>query len=128
MSSPPVPVVVVDDHPGFRQVAIAVVDATDGFVVADEADSAETALEVAAHRIGPLLFLMDVNMPGMDGVAATRALHRVNPNAFVLLVSSYTPTDLPPGLSDCGAIGFVSKELLNPTTMANAWHHRASGY
>jgi DNA-binding NarL/FixJ family response regulator len=124
MGDSPVGVVVVDDHPGFRLVAAEVVAAMDGFEVTDEADSAERALELLAHRHEPTLVVMDVNMPGMDGVAATRALHGTNPDAFVLLVSSYAPTDLPADLASCGAIGFVSKELLSPRVLAEAWLHR----
>ena len=117
-------VVVVDDHAGFRHAAAEVVAATDGFFVADEASSGESAIELVSSQHAPVLVVMDVNMPGIGGVAATRVISGSNPEAVVLLVSSLDAADLPPELASCGAIGLVHKELFNPDVLIDAWSRR----
>ncbi|MGH2766519.1 MAG: response regulator transcription factor, partial [Actinomycetota bacterium] len=66
-------VLIVDDQEPFRQAARAVVELTDGFEVAGEAETGEAAVD-AARGLGPDLVLMDVNLPGIDGLEATRRI------------------------------------------------------
>ena len=117
-------VVLVDDHAGFRHAAAEVVAATDGFFVAAEASSGERAIELVSERQSPVLVVMDVNMPGIGGAAATRVISNRDPEAVVLLVSSLGAADLPPDLASCGAVGLVHKELFNPDVLTDAWSHR----
>jgi DNA-binding NarL/FixJ family response regulator len=62
---------------------------------------------------------MDVHLPGIDGVEATRRIVADDPSAAVLLMSSYGAEDLPPGADHCGAVGYVRKDDLSPTTLTN---------
>src|SRR3984893_10921866 len=68
-------VLLVDDQPPFRLAARAVVEATDGFEVVGEAENGEASVELA-RGLRPDLVLMDVNLPGIDRLAATRQLLR----------------------------------------------------
>ena len=69
----PVRVLVVDDQALFRRVMSAVVDETEGFVLVGCAASGEESI-VTAGVLRPDLVLMDVNLPGIDGMEATRRL------------------------------------------------------
>ena len=68
-------VLVVDDQAAFLRAMTSVVQETPGFEVAGEASSGEESLVVAAELL-PDLVLMDVNLPGIDGLEATQAVAR----------------------------------------------------
>lgn len=113
----PVTVLLVDDHLPFRVAARALLEAEEGFVVAGEADDGEQAVELA-RSLRPDLVLMDVRMPGIDGIEATRRILADDPTAFVVLLSTHAAVELPADLSTCGAATFLRKELLDSTTLA----------
>jgi DNA-binding NarL/FixJ family response regulator len=114
---PPVGVLVVDDQALFRDVARVLVGALPGWSVVAEAASGEEGVELAG-RVRPSLVLMDVHLPGIDGVEATRRIVADDPAAAVLLMSSYGAEDLPPGADRCGAVGYVRKDDLTPATLS----------
>ncbi|WP_307873615.1 MULTISPECIES: response regulator transcription factor [unclassified Frankia] len=116
-SSTPVGVLVVDDQALFRDVARVLVAALPGWSVIAEAESGEEGVELAG-RVRPSLVLMDVHLPGIDGVEATRRIVADDPSAAVLLMSSYGAEDLPPGADRCGAVGYVRKDELSPATLS----------
>ena len=66
-------VLIVDDQKPFRQAARMVVDATDGFEVIGESETGEDSIE-KARSLEPDLVLMDVNLPGINGLDATRQI------------------------------------------------------
>ena len=90
-------------------VASADPDALDGFAVAGEAASGEEAVELA-RQLRPVLVLMDIKLPGIDGIEATRRVLAEAPATAVVLCSTYLPSDLPDGATDCGAAGYVRKD------------------
>jgi DNA-binding NarL/FixJ family response regulator len=122
---PTLPVLVVDDQAPFRMAAKAVVRRLDGFVVVGEATNGEEAIAMAAD-LHPALVLMDINMPGMSGVEATRRIVAANPDVVVILCSTYTPQDLPPDAASSGALAYVNKEELGPAELARIWAERDS--
>ena len=109
----PVPVLIVDDQAPFRRAARAVVTATSGFEVVGEAESGEEAVELA-DSLSPGLVLMDINLPGINGIEATRRITASHPNVVTLLLSTYREEDLPVGADDCGAAAYVNKEEFGP--------------
>jgi DNA-binding NarL/FixJ family response regulator len=91
-------------------------EAENGYRVVAEADTGEQAVDLA-RRLQPDLILMDVRLPGISGVDATRHILARNPSAVVVLLSTHAETDLPEDLLRCGAAGFVRKESLDPTAL-----------
>jgi DNA-binding NarL/FixJ family response regulator len=114
--SPVVNVLIVDDQPPFRSVARAVVGLVGGWRVSAEAASGEDALAKAA-RVRPAVVLMDINLPGMSGIEATRLLLDAEPATTVVLMSTYAADDLPAGAGDCGAVAYLRKEDLTPAAL-----------
>jgi two-component system, NarL family, invasion response regulator UvrY len=120
---PVVRVLVVDDHESFRRTAAAVVEAADGFVVAGSAASGEEAVAVAA-AIRPDLVLMDVHMPGMDGLTATRRLCTLPHPPAVVLLSTMDAEEL----GDLGgAVAYLAKAEFGTGSLAAAWARTAPG-
>jgi DNA-binding NarL/FixJ family response regulator len=119
----PVRVLIVDDQAPFRRAAQAVISATPGFEVVGEAESGEDAV-TAFESLDASLVLMDINLPGINGVEATRRITVAHPDAVVLLLSTYQADDLPSGADSCGAVGYVNKEEFGPDVVRDTWEHR----
>jgi adenylate cyclase len=111
-------VLVVDDQAPFRDAAKLVVDATEGFEVVGEAESGEAAVELAAS-LGPDLVLMDVNLPAMNGMEATRRILEALPETTVIALS--TEAGLATRAVASGAVTFVSKSEFDPDRLVSAW-------
>ncbi len=115
-------VVIVDDQEPFRQAARMVVELSDGFDVAGEAASGEEAVELV-RALDPDLVLMDVNLPGMDGLEATRRIIAEAPRSRVVLVlSTYEADDYEAQALAAGASAFIPKSSFGPDTLEAAWN------
>jgi DNA-binding NarL/FixJ family response regulator len=111
-----VDVLIVDDQPPFRAVARTVVTLVPGWRVVGEADSGEVA--VTAARTGrPGVVLMDINLPGISGIEATRQITTDSPGVRVVLLSTYAYEDLPADALASGAVGYLRKEDLTPRVL-----------
>ena len=111
-------VLVVDDQETYRRAMTAVVEATDGFVVVGQAGSGEQSLEAAA-ALRPDLVLMDVNLPGIDGIEASRRLTGRPGGPAVVLLSTYDVDEF--DISGSGAVDYVPKAAFGPDRLAEAW-------
>ncbi len=111
-----VDVLIVDDQPPFRSVARIVVGLVGGWTVTAEAETGEDALSLAAST-HPEVVLMDINLPGINGIEATRRLLAAAPGTTVVLMSTYAADDLPADAADCGAAAYLRKEDLTPSAL-----------
>lgn len=111
-------VLIVDDQATFLCAMKAVVDATDGFVVVGEARSGEQSLK-AAEQLVPDLVLMDVHLPGMDGIEACRLLTQDGRGPVVLLLSTYDADQV--DTTGSGATAYLTKATFGPDRLSAAW-------
>jgi two-component system, NarL family, invasion response regulator UvrY len=121
MTAEEVPVWVVDDQISFRRAAAATLAATTHFVMVGECDTGEAAIELTRDA-GRGLVLMDICMPGIGGIEASRRIHATQPDLTVLLMSTYDIADLPDTAVHCGAAGYLHKERLSPDLLSKIWH------
>jgi two-component system invasion response regulator UvrY len=109
----PVGVLIVDDQAPFRSAARSLVGLLKGWRVVGEAGSGEEAVAtVTATRPG--VVLMDINLPGISGIEATRQIVASAPGTAVVLLSTYAEQDLPADARSCGAVAYVRKDDLTP--------------
>jgi len=108
-------VLVVDDQDAYRRAMAAVVSETEGFVVVGSVASGEQSL-VAVDELGPELVLMDVNLPGIDGIEAAAQL---SGGPVVVLLSTYDEDEF--DSTGCGAAAYVSKAAFSPERLQQIW-------
>ncbi|MHC6226370.1 response regulator transcription factor GacA [Pseudomonas sp. X10] len=101
-------VLVVDDHDLVRTGITRMLADIDGLQVVGEADSGEAALKVA-RELKPDVVLMDVKMPGIGGLEATRKLLRSHPDTKVVAVTVCEEDPFPTRLLQAGAAGYLTK-------------------
>jgi two-component system, NarL family, invasion response regulator UvrY len=118
-------VLVVDDQAPFRRAMRSVVDETDGFEVVGEADTGEGSLE-AAVQLAPDLVLMDVHLPGIDGLEATRRLQALTRPPVVLLLSTYDEEAGEGFVAESGAAAYVTKSAFGPDRLEELWSSTAT--
>ena len=87
-----------------------------GWDVVAEAATGEEAVE-AAKLHAPSVVLMDINLPGISGIEATRRIVNERPSVKVALVSTYAPDDLPADAMASGAVAYYRKEDLAPRVL-----------
>jgi len=101
-------VLLVDDHElvrtGFRHILAG----SDEVEVVGEAKSGEEAL-AAVMSTNPDLVLMDVNMPGIGGIEATRKIRRLYPSVQIIVLTIHSDPPFPAQLHDAGALGYLTK-------------------
>jgi len=117
MSDSPLTVLIVDDHFVVRSGLAASLELDDGIKVLGEAERGEDV--VAAYKQWrPQVVLMDLQLPGLGGIAATAALREHDRHAKVLIFSTFARDDEVQAALDAGALGYLQKsasreELLN---------------
>jgi DNA-binding NarL/FixJ family response regulator len=113
-------VLIVDDQSPFRDASRMVVEMTDGFEVAGAAENGEEAVALA-ESLRPDLVLMDVQMPGIDGIEATRRIANLENPPVVLVMSTHESGNYEGIAQDAGAFGFVPKSQFSMDTLEEVW-------
>ena len=124
-------IMLVDDHDLFRAGVRSILQGQDGMVVIGEFANGEDAVN-AVRAEAPDLILMDVNMPGIGGVEATRKILKIAPDVRVIAVTVLSDDPFPNQLLDAGARGYISKgsgseEMLEAIHMVMRGQHYISG-
>jgi DNA-binding NarL/FixJ family response regulator len=118
-------VLLVDDDDLMRAGLRSVLSSDDTIEVVGEASDGRAAVE-RAHTLTLDVVLMDVRMPGLDGIAATRALLAVQPEARVVILTTFEQEDYIFGALNAGASGFLLKRT-SPEELIAAVHTVAAG-
>ena len=113
-------VLIVDDQAPFRQAAITVVEVTDGFEVVGEAETGEESVRLA-RELDPDLILMDVNLPGINGLEATERILAENDRTVVFVVSTYEAQEYEPRADKAGAAAYIPKSEFSPECLQETW-------
>ena len=117
-------ILLVDDHPMVREGMRRLLEGEGGFEVVGEVDSVEGALEELERKKVEIV-VMDIQLPGVDGVEGTRQMKARYPEVKVVIVSAYGEDYLVPSI-DAGADGYLLKTLA-PVELVKSMHQVAMG-
>ena len=107
-AGPVIRVLVVDDHPVVRRGLRALLDTLDGIEVVGEAGDGETAVDLV-QQVGPDVVLMDLHMPGMGGIEATRRIAQQGRAPAVLVMTMFDGDEMVVTAVQAGARGYLVK-------------------
>ena len=113
-------VLIVDDQAPFREASRMVVEMTDGFAVAGEALDGVEAVALAS-TLSPDLVLMDVQMPRLNGIEATKQILSLPDPPRVVVLSTHESGDFGGPALDAGAIAFIPKAQFSMDALTEAW-------
>jgi DNA-binding NarL/FixJ family response regulator len=102
-------VLIAEDHPLFREGMRGRLDRVDDIAVVGEAASGEEAVELA-NKLEPDIILMDIKMPGLNGIEATREILRASPRVGVLVLTMFEDDDSVFAAMRAGAKGYLLKD------------------
>jgi DNA-binding NarL/FixJ family response regulator len=105
----PVSVIVADDQSAVREGLVLLLGTLPGIVVAGEAADGDAAVNLVG-MVHPQVALMDLNMPGCDGVAATRRITADHPGTRVVVLTTYADDESIIGALQAGALGYLTKD------------------
>jgi DNA-binding NarL/FixJ family response regulator len=122
----PVRVLLVDDQAPFRAAVQAALSRATDFNLVAEVETGEQAVAVATSDDVQLV-LMDIHLPGISGIEATRRITGARPDMVVILLSTYQIGDLPADAQTSGAAAYVHKEEFGTNLLRELWveHSRA---
>ena len=121
----PVTVVVADDQSAVREGLVLLLGTLPGITVAGEAADGNAAVELVA-TVQPQVVLMDLNMPGCDGVTATARITAEHPGTRVVVLTTYADDESIIGALQAGALGYLTKEATR-AEIGRAVHAAAAG-
>ncbi len=118
-------ILVVDDHIVVRRGLIAMLETEPGMQIVGEAANGAEAVE-QARKLVPDVILMDLVMPIMDGIEATRQIKQERPSVNILVLTSFSTNDKVIPSLNAGAIGYLLKDS-TPAELVRAIHQVAQG-
>ena len=110
-------ILIVDDHELVRTGLKGILEGTSDYHVIGEADTGEVALELS-RQLRPDLVLMDINMPGIGGLEATRKLKQLDPDIKIIVLTMHKDGPFPSNLIKAGAKGYITKDCDVKETLA----------
>jgi DNA-binding NarL/FixJ family response regulator len=105
----PVTVIVADDQSAVREGLVLLLGTLPGIVVAGQAADGNAAVDLVAAA-SPQVVLMDLNMPGGDGVSATRRITAGHPGTRVVVLTTYADDESIISALQAGALGYLTKD------------------
>jgi DNA-binding NarL/FixJ family response regulator len=102
-------VLLADDHTVVRQGLRALLETEEDITVVGEAENGRQAVQMA-KRLQPDVVVVDIAMPQLNGLEATRQISKENPKSHVLILSSYSDDEYVQQLTDAGASGYLVKQ------------------
>jgi DNA-binding NarL/FixJ family response regulator len=105
-------ILIADDHVSIRTALRELLDLVAGIEVVGEATNGKEAVDMA-DRLEPDIVIMDVRMPRLDGIEATRAIKQQHPTIRVIAHSAYVNPDLSRAMAEAGAADFIIKGTLD---------------
>lgn len=106
----PISVLIVDDHEVVRKGIRGYLDTLPEYDVVGEADSGERAVDIVRQLV-PDVILMDLKLPGIDGVEATRIVKNISPRTQIVVLTSYHDDSLIFPALKAGAISYILKDM-----------------
>ncbi|MGI1822751.1 response regulator [Exiguobacterium sp. TRN 1102] len=110
METPQTRIAIVDDHELFREGLKRIFDLEDEFMVVAEGRTGREAIRIAGEQ-KPEILIMDINMPDMNGIEATKQLSLLSPETRVLILSIHDDESYITHALEAGASGFLLKEV-----------------
>jgi len=114
-------IVIVDDHQLMRAGMAMLLASVDNFKVIGEAESGEEAIKLL-HRLRPQVLLMDLSMPGMDGIEITKQLLAIDHALHIIAVASSSNNSYAFGIIRAGAKGYLTKSASPEELVASITH------
>ena len=109
MNDPKITILIADDHPMIRTGTHSLLNTVEEFQVIGEACDGEEAVKMTGE-LKPDVVIMDIVMPKLNGVEATRAIKQANPATAVLILTAYSDISYILGLLEAGACGYLLKD------------------
>jgi len=101
-------VLIADDHQMARQALVFVINNDGRFHVIAECKSGEEAIE-KSRQLQPAIVIMDINLPGYDGIEATGQIRELSPGSKILGISMHTQPSYAQSIMKKGALGYITK-------------------
>jgi DNA-binding NarL/FixJ family response regulator len=108
-TEPVIRVLIADDHPLMRRGLTDILNGVDGIEVVGAAEDGAAAIALA-YAVKPDIVLMDISMPGMDGIEATEKLVEMDPHARVVMLTSYSEREKITQALAAGAVSYLTKD------------------
>jgi DNA-binding NarL/FixJ family response regulator len=123
----PLRIVICEDDQSLANLVQELLDADGRFIVVGHASDGDQAVRLVAEH-APDLVLMDIGMPGRDGIAATRAIHERDAGQHVVIYTGSGEYDDVARADEAGAVGFLHKDALTSPELADALHVLHTNY
>jgi DNA-binding NarL/FixJ family response regulator len=102
-------ILIADDHPMMREALRNILTRQDGFTIVGEASNGNEAAEMA-DKLQPNIVVMDISMPGLNGLEATRQIKSSHPEIAILILTVHDDSEHILGLLEAGAEGYLTKD------------------